>query len=735
LWAKPQSAVAEVAQPLVFHADAGVQSVFGVDYYLYLAPVTGRVTFVMGAGAEDGGAYGFELDGPPLTTDRFTHIAVTVSTAAGNPAIGRLYIDGAMVEEATAWGGAPNSRQLSDSEINVAFADIASQRLFFNGQVDEVRFWSAVRSQAQIARDRTDPFLFADPADIPAGLVGYYSFDAGADDTVWDNSDQPWYDGFPVNGQQRVPADGFLEIPLSPLLAPFAGPEAYGLEFAGAGDAENFVELPGELSRALPRSMTFEAWVYLEPSDLQDEHYKTIVSRFVQEAADVHPGTGESGSNPEADFVLQVDPRNGRLVFFMGGGRGECEEAALGYGVALFSGAEHNVPAWSWHHVAFTIVSSTSGDPFSAHLYSNGELVPQAAELPGEMWRSECARNFLRYEPINLGYYDNGVKQFWDGRIDDVRFWSTAREAEDIGAHYMRPVPVSTPHLLASYPLTDGEGVGIHDAGKGSFHGKAVRPNWVLSASQAELLDGTSGFPVAVALQAKSLYPDDTEFTYILTKLPEHGGLFTDEEPIVLIDQSDVDAETPFAESLTYVSEMGFVGYDHFGYAAVSRETGLVSDTHYVYVSVLPYDAINKRDCVMDVCGVCNGDGTSCIPADGGCDGMGGVIDVCGVCGGNGGQCSCVEYKTFPTEELDCVLFGNSLNTTLTRVEHTIATLFRSLQGLRTLPQRTWREGFFDLGTQLSFLCDFNEVCLAEYFETLDEFEEGLEGADSNMLA
>ena len=51
------------------------------------------------------------------------------------------------------------------------------------------------------------------------------------------------------------------------------------------------------------------------------------------------------------------------------------------------------------------------------------------------------------------------------------------------------------------------------------------------------------------------------------------------------------------------------------------------------------FGAVCSGVCFYDVCGVCNGDGTSCV----GCDGLansGATYDACGVCGGNGSTCA-----------------------------------------------------------------------------------------------
>jgi hypothetical protein len=372
--------------------------------------------------------------------------------------------------------------------------------------------------------------------------------------------------------------------------------------------------------------------------------------------------------------------------------------------------------------VAFTIVSSASGDPFSARLYSDGQHVPQAADLPGEQWSPECSRNFLRYAPAYLGYYDNGIQQYFDGRIDEVRFWGGARESDEIARDFMRPIPPTTGGLVGVYLLNDGGGTAVADSSRNKFDGLAVRPEWVLSQGPAELIDGVSGFPVYATLQARSALEGDDTFTYVATQLPRHGGLFTTGATIELIVQADVEnGKAVGPETLTYVSDVGFVGLDVFGYAAVSEQTGLVSETHYVYIKVAEYAA--PEDLPPDACGVPGGTGLSCV---GGCDGKGGEVDVCGVCGGDGSSCSCVRYKSFHTDDLDCVLLGNAVNRTISRLAHTIGHLHEGLIALEQFPQSRWRDGFFSLAEPLRRLCHFYDGCLAEYSNTLAEFEDEL---------
>jgi len=86
-----------------------------------------------------------------------------------------------------------------------------------------------------------------------------------------------------------------------------------------------------------------------------------------------------------------------------------------------------------------------------------------------------------------------------------------------------------------------------------------------------------------------------------------------------------------------------------------------------------------------------------------------------------------VFYKTFHTDELDCVLFENQVNRTLARVENSIVTLHRALDALETFDQQSWRDGFFDLGIPLELLCGWlHSECLASWDSSLKTFEETL---------
>jgi hypothetical protein len=249
-------------QPIIAHADKDAADITHVDFILQTNANNGRLTFVMGAGPD---TYGFQLMGSVLPFNKWTHVAVTVAAkTGGDPTSARMYVNGKLDAQSDTWGGGAASRQISSNGITIGYANIGGEAQHWVGEIDEVRIWDTVRTQAAIQRDHRDPFLFSDPVDVPANLVAYYSFDAGPDSAVWDNSRQPYYDGLVFGTQERVVAPDVVDVPLSPLLAPFAGPEAFALDFSGESGKKNSIELPKELSRVLPRGFSFEAWIYME---------------------------------------------------------------------------------------------------------------------------------------------------------------------------------------------------------------------------------------------------------------------------------------------------------------------------------------------------------------------------------------------------------------------------------------------------------------------------------------
>jgi hypothetical protein len=190
----------------------------------------------------------------------------------------------------------------------------------------------------------------------------------------------------------------------------------FGNAFVGTGRAHNRDFVDSGVGVDVGGTFTIEAWIWA--SDPASKDWKTIVSRA--------PRFWQSGTavpNVFADFNFQVDDR-ARLSFFMGNGM----PAPWQYGLLLLS--NRTVPAKRWVHAAVSVAALGGGvTPFEATLYLDGQPVDQ------DTW-GDGVRQYLPALPVRVGRYDNTDRdrQYWDGKLDELRIWSTARTRDQIVA-------------------------------------------------------------------------------------------------------------------------------------------------------------------------------------------------------------------------------------------------------------------------------------------------------------
>lgn len=126
------------------------------------------------------GAYG---DNVQTTTDtwlagRWYHIAVTVN--ASNTAL--IYVNGVQDNYSgdTSISGNPINGT-TNTPLTIGLAQIASGDEYFDGKIDEVRIYGAVRTQAEIQQD-----MFTSLTGSETNLIGYWNMDEGTGQTVGD---------------------------------------------------------------------------------------------------------------------------------------------------------------------------------------------------------------------------------------------------------------------------------------------------------------------------------------------------------------------------------------------------------------------------------------------------------------------------------------------------------------------------------------------------------------------
>lgn len=132
---------------------------------------------------------------PPLT---WVHFAVVLDTAAPVP-VCRVFVNGILTGETNEVAqGAPMPALPVRNSTRPFTIGATPPYLYFNGAIDEVRFWNVARTQSQIQANFHQTLRGNQP-----GLVGYWKFDDGIGATAYDGMGNA--DGTLLNGAYWVP--------------------------------------------------------------------------------------------------------------------------------------------------------------------------------------------------------------------------------------------------------------------------------------------------------------------------------------------------------------------------------------------------------------------------------------------------------------------------------------------------------------------------------------------------
>lgn len=445
---------------------------------------------------------GSQLSGPAVPLAQWTHVAVVVQ--AGTPGRVSFYLNGQLVSTALEDAShpvSPGQTNTADLIIGSVLTPLHPGATAFPGYLDEVRVWAAALDGRTItawmnsALDPTHPFfpflraqfrfeegggtstqntlgsgppygflvgnvtwldfgalLYGDPSLVAPYQVwpGYvhapegnrynpdfYHYPAAASDTppvsqlfavntgtleVWwaNRSAQPdmslavYWPSMVNRYTNSWPAD-----PPQIVIASGLGNAGYAVEHAGAeclsfNGTNAYLAVQDSPSLELGDSFTLEGFVY--PTTTNGS--LTIVSK---------------GSD---EYTLQL--RNGQLVF--------ANQATGQLGV---SDPARPVPANQWTHVALTFAQGPGG----LHFYVAG-LPAGTAAAPGALPTGTGALAIGRRTTGGAG------TDYFTGQLDEIRFWSRVRSADEIRQNRFFHVDPTDPNLVLYYRFDDGDVAG-----------------------------------------------------------------------------------------------------------------------------------------------------------------------------------------------------------------------------------------------------------------------------------
>ncbi len=426
-------------------------------YVVYVDDATDLLIFEFSDGVDE-----YQLASTStFTATGWNHFVVTMSPSSGDLT---MYING-LPDSPTVTGNINDMEPVGNALAQRIGAESDGGNPF-DGKIDEVRYYP---TRAFTAEQAAELYRLTSPTGVDTSLKGYWSFDATErGDYVYDQS----------GGANRGTPFGTGTLPAP---TPIAGRVGQAMSFDGVDD---YIGMGS-------------------PANLDDISNLTVcLWANVEDAGD---GTLVAKDASSTGWQFMADGANELLTVFSGWSGG------LGY--AQWNTATGSLPKNKWTHLCMVYNrTSTANDP-TVYINAVSVAVTETQSPSGTM-ESDAPMD------VNIGSYDNGVSNFFDGNIDEVRIYNRLFTAAEIKALYDR----GTPNLantggtqpqggsdlaagLALYwPLDEGTGTNADDKGVGQNDGTLTNgPTWTTGQiGSAVDFDGTNDY-VAVADPASGI--------------------------------------------------------------------------------------------------------------------------------------------------------------------------------------------------------------------------------------
>lgn len=353
----------------------------------------GTIQFALSANGAGGWAW--TNTGAIAPQDQWSQIALVKS---GTSIV--LYMNGVSV-----YSDNSQPATLNANTYNLRFGTRSIGTLtYFNGDMDEVRIWNTARTQAEVKANMFNNNL----SNGASGLEAYYRMNEGSGTSMGNSCTNTTG----INGTLY----GGTAWTASPVQ--FAG---NALKFNGSS---NYVELTNRINVGTS-DFTIEAWVYPQST--------SAGMVFAQDVCG------------DAEQQFRFYTNNSKVNFDM------SDAAALGasYNFQLPS-TSNSVPLNTWTHIAVT----RSGNNYT--LYINGVSNATYSTGANTINNQSGADVNKRLRIGARGGVSSGCGlNYFNGMIDEVRFWNVARTATDIQQNYTKEIDPSAYSDLAAYYTFD----------------------------------------------------------------------------------------------------------------------------------------------------------------------------------------------------------------------------------------------------------------------------------------
>ncbi len=383
-------------------------------------------------------SYGFT--GSVLSIDSWNHVAYVYNGAgSGNAGKLKCYVNG--IERPMTFSTTIPSTFSSNAQSFMLGIRSSATDLPFDGEMDEVRIWSDVRTEQEIKDNLNRKLDIANESN----LLAYYQFNTGIAsgtntgvNVVTDRSGTG-NSGTLTNFALSSTASNWVTS------AAVVADQTLATSLQGSGNALNFdgvnefVSVPDDASLETSSTLTVEAWVRPDVTT----SFRGIAARYF---------TGGDASNV---FALQINSGNYQFVV------NESDNNLIT--------ASSAATASTWTHVAGV------ADGTNVNIYVDGILMSSTA-YDGTITSNSSRGLFIgKYRTEDLfGAYD--------GLIDEVRIWNTARTAAEIQSNMFESLTGSETGLMAYYTFNESTGTTLDDNSVNSNTGTLNNmddTNWV----------------------------------------------------------------------------------------------------------------------------------------------------------------------------------------------------------------------------------------------------------------
>ena len=367
------------------------------------------------------------------------HVAATYDGSEWN-----LYVDGAAdaVSAGTKVVNEPvNNANLAPVGIGRAYTTTGGADGAFSGSIDEVRIWSAARSDTQIANN------FDQEIDTPTtGLVSRWGMNEGTGTSIFDS----------IRSLNNAVVSGTWGPGFEPPAPPVVHAQP-ALDFDGVNDYVTFGD---------PNSLDLDQF--------------TIETWMRRDGPGVSNTTGTGGITNAIPLVThgaaeQETPANVNMNWFMGintAGKlvADFEDTNNGLNHPIIGTID--IPNNQWHHVAATF------DGTEWRLYVDGTF---DSNLGTGGFQPESSS--IQHAGLGTSLKSDGTPLgFFDGALDEARVWNRALSLAEIQSGMNQELEVGS-GLVARWGLNDDIGTSVADQ-FGNANGTTVGgPQWT---------DGTS---------------------------------------------------------------------------------------------------------------------------------------------------------------------------------------------------------------------------------------------------